>query len=67
MVSKLKLLYAHKRKQQREEMRARAATHQKEQERIDKHRQAKHNELKKQAYRRLGKQEKRNSSMNDFS
>jgi tellurite resistance protein len=72
MVEKLQTLLEHKRKQKRFEMRERAEKHQKEQARIDQHKAVKRRELAKQAYRRLGKREKRaaaaaSQTIDDFS
>ena len=55
----LKTLHEHKMKQRRVEMRQRAASHQKEQAKIEAARQAKQKEVKKQIYRVMGKKEAR--------
>ena len=57
MVSMLKTLYTHKQKQRRDEMRDRAAKHQKKMAVIEDARTDKRKERQKDAYRRMGKKQ----------
>lgn len=59
LMKRMKELHAHKMRQNRVQMRLRAAQHEKEQAKIEAKRELKHKEIKKQVYRALGKAEKR--------
>ena len=61
----IKELYKHKMKQRREEMRSRAEKHQKEQNRIEKLKEAKRKVRKKEIYRKMGLQQKDNERKQD--
>lgn len=59
MVSMLKKVYEHKNRSEHRKMRERAAEHEKKMSKINNARQQKQKEVKKQAYRILGKMNKR--------
>lgn len=67
LMKMLKTMHEHKMKQRRSEMRDRAAKHQKDQAKVDVARSLKRRELKKQVYRKIGKQEVRKKKQQEHS
>ncbi|XP_053392079.1 ribosome biogenesis protein BMS1 homolog [Mercenaria mercenaria] len=62
MMSMLKSVHEHKKRSEHVKMRERVAQHQKQMQKIDREKQKKHREVKKQVFRMLGKMENRKSN-----